>query len=413
MAVLRYGRDSCVQWELADGGPPAEVGTPRGRPLADLAGATMTALAEPIDYPKLAQSITPVDRIVLALDRGVPQVAHVTATVVAALVEAGLAPDGITVLQSPPALDVGGDDPCRLIAAPLRQRITHLIHDPDDHRQLAYLAASEAGEAIFIQRAMHEADVVLPVGCLRAEGIAGYFGIHSPVFPTFSDTKTMQRFRTFGSLNGHGRRRRELVAEVDHVAWLLGVNFTIQVLPAAADGVLHVLSGQSDSVRTRGRELYRAAWGWPAPPRASLVVAAIEGDAREQTWENVGRALQVADGFVEEDGAIVVCCDLAARPGPAVRHMAHAQWRESAMRHVDQQRPIDAVPAVQLAHALNRHKVYLLSRLDPSVVEELDVIPVAGPDELLRLGRQHASCLLLSNAPYVTPIEAERMKDKE
>jgi nickel-dependent lactate racemase len=412
MAVLRYGFDSCVQWQLAGGVPPVEVGTPHDQPLIDLDAAVRTALAEPIDYPKLAQSVTPADRVVLALDHGVPQVAQVTAAIVGALVETGLDPDGITVLQAPADLDVGGGNPCRLIAAPLRQRITHLIHDPEDRRQLAYLAASEAGEAIFVHRALHDADVVLPVGCLRAEEIAGYFGIHSPVFPAFADAKTMQRFRAFGSHNGQGRRRHELAAEVDHVAWLLGVNLTIQLVPAAGDAVLHVLSGQSESVRLRGRELYLAAWGWPAPPRASLVVAAIEGTAGQQTWENVGRALQVADAFVEDDGAIAVCCDLAVRPGPALRHMAHAQWRESALRHVERQRPVDAVPAAQLASALNRHKVYLLSRLDPSVVEELDVIPVAGPDELLRLGRQHASCLLLSNAPYVTPITAEPGKDE-
>ena len=196
------------------------------------------------------------------------------------------------------------------------------------------------------------------------------------------------------------------------MAWLLGVNFTVQVVPAAGDGVLHVLSGQSESVRSRGRDLYRAAWSWPTQCRASLVVAAIEGDAGQQTWENVGCALQVADGFVEADGAIAVCCDLAAKPGPALRRMAHAQWRQSAVRHVERQPAVDAVPAVQLAHALNRHKVYLLSRLDPSVVEDLDVIPIAGADELLRLARQHPSCLLLSNAPYVTPIAAKRTKDE-
>ena len=55
---------------------------PRGQPLADPAAATAAALAEPLDYPPLAQSTTPGDRVVLALDRGVPQVAQVTAAVV-------------------------------------------------------------------------------------------------------------------------------------------------------------------------------------------------------------------------------------------------------------------------------------------------------------------------------------------
>ena len=99
MAVLRYGCNSSVQWEPADGVPPAEIGTPRGQPLVDLGAATMATLAEPIDYPALARCITPADRVVLALDRGVPQAAQVTAAIVAALVEAGLDLDGITVLR--------------------------------------------------------------------------------------------------------------------------------------------------------------------------------------------------------------------------------------------------------------------------------------------------------------------------
>lgn len=405
MAVLRYGNNSSVLLDSANGTAPEEFGTPRGQPLCDLAAATTASLGEPIDYPPLIQCATPGDRVVLALERGVPQVAQVMAAIIDKLIDAGVDPDGITVLQTSTDLDPQGDDPCRLTRLPLRERITLLTHDPADRRQLAYLAASESGDAILISRTLHEADVVLPVGCVRADETAGYFGIHSSVYPAFSDTKAIQRFRGFGSLNGRGARRRELTAEVDHVAWLLGVDFTVQLVPAAGDRVLHVLAGQSEAVRRRGRELYREAWSWPASRQASLVVAAIEGNAVQQTWENVGRAIQVASRFVEEDGAIAVCCDLAVEPGPALQQMAHAPSRESGLRQVGKERPVDALPAAQLAHALEQHKVYLLSRLDPTVVEELDVIPIAEPDELIRLAKQHPSCILLSNAPYVTPTD--------
>ena len=168
-----------------------------------------------------------------------------------------------------------------------------------------------------------------------------------------------------------------------------------------------MLTGESESVGRRGRELYRAAWNWPVTRLASLVLASIEGDASQQTWENVGRAIQAAGNYVEEDGAIVVCCELAAALGPALQRMVHASSRESGLRHVGKERPADALPAAQLAYAQREHKVYLLSRLDPAVVEDLDVIPVAGPDELRRLARQHSSCILLSNAPYVTSVNEE------
>ena len=82
------------------------------------------------------------------------------------------------MLRNQADLDAGADNPCRLVPAPLRKRITLLTHDPADRRQLAYLAASPSGEAILVNRALHDADVVLPVGCLRPDETAGYFGIH-------------------------------------------------------------------------------------------------------------------------------------------------------------------------------------------------------------------------------------------
>jgi lactate racemase len=403
MTVLHYGHSSSVQLKFADDVAPSESNTPRGCALADPAAALAAMLAAPMDYPALAASIAPGDKVALALEHGVPQVERLTAAIVPTLIDAGVAPGDITVLQSPADRDAG--DPRRLIASPLREQITLVIHDPTDRRQLAYLAANEAGDAVLVNRALHDADVVLPVGCLRGRRAPGYFGIHGSIFPAFSDAKTMQRFRTRGALNGRSIRRRELIAEVDHVAWLLGVCFTIQLVPAGGDRVLHVLAGESEAVRRQGDELYNAAWSCPIAEPASLVVATIEGEAGQQTWENVGRALQVAGQFVEGDGAIAVCCDLATPPGPAMQHLAASESREEALRQVGKERPVDALPAAQLAHALDCSRVYLLSRLEASAVEELDMIPVADADELVRLVHQHESCILLANAPYVTAIE--------
>jgi nickel-dependent lactate racemase len=163
---------------------------------------------------------------------------------------------------------------------------------------------------------------------------------------------------------------------------------------------MHVVAGQSEAVRRRGRQLYRAAWGVAMVRRASLVVAAMEGGPALQTWENLGRALETATSLVEDGGAIAVCCDLAANPGPAVQQMAGARSRAAALRRIGKHPPEDALPAAQLARALDRGKVYLLSRLAPSLVEELDVIPIAGGEELARLARQHKSYILLANAPH-------------
>jgi lactate racemase len=403
MCILRYGIDSSVRLEFSDSTAPMELGMLRGVPLRDLAAATLAALSEPIGYPALAQCTTPGDRVVVALDHGLPQLAEITAAVVGALVTAGVDADGITVLESQAGRAAG--DPRRLLPAALRQRVALVIHDPDDRKELAYLAADKAGDPILINRALHEADVVLPVGRLRGEQSAGYFDIHGVIYPTFSDTKTLQRFRGPGALNGHGARRRELVADVDQVAWLLGITLTVQLVPAAGEQVLQVLAGRSESVRRQGKAQYHAAWDCPIKRRADLVVASIEGGPGQQTWDNFGRALRVAECFVEEGGAIAVCSELSAPPGPAMQHLAGESSREAALRHLAKKRPVDALAAAQLVRTLDRSKVYLLSRLDASVVEDLEMVPIGKAEELARLVRKHPSCILLSNAANVTVVE--------
>jgi len=399
-AVLRYGADCSVRLELRDGALLAECGAPQVSPLDDPAAATAQALARPIDFPPLSRSTTPGDRVVLPLDQGVPQAGEIVAAVVRALVEAGVQPDGVTVLRTRADVEAGIGDPSGRLSRKLAQRITLITHDPTLRGELAYLAAMETGEPIMLNRAITDADVVLPIGCFHSRSAAGYYGIHSAVFPRFSDQRTIRRFRSPTSLDPRGRPKRTPAKLVDEVGWLLGVNSTVQVIPGPGDRVLHVLAGQAPAVRRKARRLYEAAWRSSAPRRASLVVAAIEGSSGQQTWDNLGRALAAAGALVEEGGAIAVCCDLAAQPGPALQHLAASRARKEAMQWIRRERPEDALSATLLAQAQDRATVYLLSRLDQSLVEELEIAPVAEVEELVRLVGRHESCILLANAPH-------------
>jgi nickel-dependent lactate racemase len=405
--ILRYGTDASVRLEPSDAVLLGSFGTPPVPPLDDPRAAVEQALAEPLDYPPLAKITTPGDRVVLAVAPGVPQAPEVVAGVIRCMVDAGVEPDGVTVLQTVSGRERDGnkrdgDDPRRLLPRTLRQRITRLLHDPADRSELAYLAATDSGEPIVLNRALIDADMVLPIGCFRDAATASYFGIHGPLYPTFSDRKTLDRFHSPKATDSHGRPKKRLVKEADEVGWLLGVSFTIQVIPGPGDRILHVLAGQSGSVRRRGRRLYAAAWNHSLPRRARLVLAAIEGGPAEQTWENLGRALAAAAGLVEPGGAVAVCSELADRPAAAVRQLAAARSPGEAIDAIRQQRCEDALPATQLAQVLDRFSVYLMSRLDESVVEDLGMTPVAGTDELARLARRYESYVLLANAPHVS-----------
>jgi nickel-dependent lactate racemase len=409
-SLLRYGADSILEIDLAAGATLTACERPRGDVLPDPRAATVAALAKPLDFPPLRQAVIPGDRVVLALTGAVPQGPAVVSAVVAVVIEAGVAPGDICILRA--ATDPSSADGLRLaLPAEYREQIEILTHDPTHRDRLSYLAANPDGEGIYVNRRLFDADVVLPIGCVRLAATPGYFGVNSTLYPTFSDNPTLERFAASAieSDDDEIARRRH---EADEVAWLLGVLLTIQVVPAAGGGVLHVVAGNAESVERRGAELCRLAWEFDVPRRAELVVAAIEGGDEQQTWENLGRAVAAASRAVADDGAIALCTELAAPPGPALQWIGRARDLSDAQRHIRKQHSPDATVAHELAAALQRGRVYLLSRLDEPVVEELGMAPVASAADIARLARRHASCILLGNAQYAQPTPIEETAEQ-
>jgi len=404
--ILRYGLDASLAVEPCTGTLLGECGSPEIEPAADLVAEVRRSLAEPLDYPPLAAIVTPGDRVVLALSEEAPEAAQIVAAVVDCLVECRVDPEAITVLSPVQSAE---DDPCRLLRDPTVSRVVSARHAPRAREQLAYLATTREGHSVLLNRAIVDADLVLPIGRFRGAAAAGYHGIYTAIYPTFSDWQTLHRFHSTATLDGRGRCRKRLMREADEVGWLLGACFTIQAFPAAGDRVYRVLAGKTDAVQRRCAELYSAIWHQRVPRRAGVVLAALSGDATQQSWTNLGRALETALELVEPGGGLALCTELAEPPGPAVACLAAARSRKEALRHSHRDEADDAVTAVLLARALDHCSVYLCSRLDDALVEDLQIMPVADTAELVRLANRSKSFLLLGNAAYAqVAVEDDR-----
>ena len=250
--ILPYGTDSSARLDLPEGILLAECGFPQRVPVDDLAAAVAAALAEPLDFPPLAQATTPCDCVVLPIAPGVPHAPCMIAAIVRTLLESGVKPDGITLLRTQLDVETDAPDPASDLPPELRAALTVRVHDPQDRAQLAYLAALDDGEPILLNRAITDADVVLPVGSISNRRADTYHGIHGTVYPTFSDHEALLRFRS-PELLQHGKaEKKRLVKQCDQIGWLLGLNFTIQTVPGTGDEILHVLAGQSAAVRRKG-----------------------------------------------------------------------------------------------------------------------------------------------------------------
>jgi nickel-dependent lactate racemase len=399
--VLPYGPNAAVHLDVPPEALVAVCDAPRGAPLDDPASAAAAALTSPLDFPPLSQATVPGDKVAIALDGGVPQAAAIVSAVAGALVERGIEPRDLLVLRTQADVDAGVNDPRGRLPAQVRDQVALATHDPQDRSQLAYLAANRKGRPILLNRLLFDADFVVPIGCLDLASIAGYHGRHDGLFPTFSDAESAERFRALdvAAVSDHSSQRTR--READEAGWLLGVSFTVQVIPGGGGRLLHVLAGNVDAVFEQGQALCEAAWRYAVPRQAGLVIAALRDEPEQQTWQQVGRAAEAAARVVADDGAIAICTELEIKPGRAVRKIGRAHDLPAARRQISQERAADALPATQLALAMEKARVYLLSRLDESTVEDLGLVPVSDSADIARLAGRHESCIVLENAQHV------------
>jgi len=402
ITCLRYGQNASLQLELPDDAVVAMCAAPRGEPLTDLAAAVDQSLTQPLAYPDLGQAAMPGDKVVIALDQAVPGAPTIVARAIAALRANGVLAQDITMLSAA----VEADDPLAQVPEETRSQLVRAVHDPALRESLSYLAASTEALPIYMNRAIHDADLVISVGCLRQTGALGYYGVSSSLFPVFSDVETIERFRSPDS--ERPQVRKQLLRDAEEAGWLLGAFFAIRVIPGRDDQVLHVLAGAAEAVAAAGQSLYEQAWQWSVDRRADLVVATLSGGPADQTWQNIGRALAAAARCVTKEGDIALCTELEERVGAGVGRLLGSDRPQAAIARLAKHPPADTLAAIELANALTRGKVYLMSRLNDEMVEDLGLLPLQ-PEQLTRLANRYATCLILANAPYATALPPEEV----
>lgn len=407
---IRYGKTQVLSLDVPADALVADCTNTRNSPLDDPSAAVAAALSNPLDYPPLQQALVPGDRVVIALDTGTPQLGAVVAGVVQTLCSANIRAKDITVLGPHSDED---EDLREVVLAGLSPEVAGeiqvAVHDLDGEGELSYLAATNDGHPIYLNRLLCDADVVLPVETARVDSSLGYLGFHACLYPALSDRDTQARFRVPAAMTVQLRQQRHR-EEANEVAWLLGIQFAVQIIPGPGDSILHVIAGQVDKIAERSQQLCREAWTYSVPQTASLVIAAIGGGVDQQNWENFGRALYAASHACAESGTIVLCTDLRCQPGPALQCLVGHGRSVDILNRLSNECSADAVSASLLIEACESKHVFLLSGLTEQTVEELGLGYISEPNDIIRLSHRHSSCILLADAHRAMPTVVSASK---
>lgn len=359
------------------------------RNAAAVSAAVREALAAPLDFPPLESTVVPGDRVAMAVDASVPQVAAVVRGVYDSLRSVGIESNSISVVTGSAVTT----ELCREVLGD--REVQFITHDPADRENLCPLGVTRFGE-LLINRTLFDADVVLPIGTARL----GEFGVFDGLYPQFHDEPTIERFRVPASTIGK-RERDAFHEETDDAGSRIGPPLVARIVPGPEGSVGDIVIGEPEAVALRSAELCRARWSRQAERRASLVIASLGGGAESQTWQNVARSLATAERLVADDGAVAICSNITRAPGKSLSRLIGASDLERAGQRILSDRADDSWAAWELARALRRGPVYFLSQLDPEMIEEMGLAPVGEINEIVRLAGRHESFVFVSDSQNV------------
>ncbi|MDR2114952.1 MAG: lactate racemase domain-containing protein [Planctomycetaceae bacterium] len=178
-------------------------------------------LNEPLGFPPLSQMVFPGDRVFLVPDAEYAEKTETLSEIVTILLKNGFNAKDIQILLT----DSEELTASKLLQNCLPSDVRILFHRPARRDLHALLGVNEADEPISLCRDLIDADLIISIGRFYTKQPQNYFGLHSAIFPRFSDSATQHRFAETDK-----RKHRQLQAEVDEAAKLLGIIFTIQFL---------------------------------------------------------------------------------------------------------------------------------------------------------------------------------------
>lgn len=370
----------------------------KAQPNIDVGAALEKALAEPTLYPPLKESVFPGDRVGIVLQSDLPHSRIVLENLLKQLFELSVEPsDVFVVVSARTAGQLGieskiyeeaktklpdGEQPGTFPVQFGFHSVGFQVHDAENESGHAYLAANQAGEPVYINRMLVDADVVLPVACPTAGEVDQQ---NDCIYPDFSNQTIRARLEK-GKGNFLARWQ-----EIELANESLGSFFIVQVVCGPGETIQKIFAGSRTETTQIARAETNELWAFRWLGDTEMVVATVESKADDQSWDDFASALIAASRVSSLGGPLVIWSDIMAKPDRNTKKALMSQFEDGISSKLGKKMQ-------HVAAIVNERPVFLRSRLSRNDVEELGVGFLESAEEVVRIAEPCNSALLIRDA---------------
>jgi hypothetical protein len=317
-----------VQWQLSGfadhWAPPESTSSPES--------LLHEVVASPLGYPPLYEALVPGDRVAIALHPGVPSAPEVIRPLIDRLLAAQPDLESITVVVSTSDMTLAALNTEQQVQdgdAPSKSLIRWVVHRPGDPPSMAYLAADEEAEPIYVQRDLVDADFLLPIQ--SAANCRGWGAVVPfSMAPDFVDSATARRWeQQWARRSGVFASTSKATVTSDTTLHSLVQGLSIIVVEGPNESIAAIQAGEA---RSMGQWLDQTHLPYPPAEllRASdLVIASIVGNSDRCTWPQVARVALHLASQMARDSLLVVASSLDQSPRGHLRTLLNGMGKES------------------------------------------------------------------------------------
>lgn len=341
-----------------------------------------TALANPIDTPRLRHLVHPGKRVAVVtsdLTRPCPS-AVLLPPVLAELNAGGVADGDITVVIALGLHRPMTDAEHELAVGPeVFRRVRVLNHNPAD---TVPVGTTSRGTPVELFRPVVEADVRVCLGNVEFHYFAGYSGGAKAVLPgcaseaaiTANHAMMVRVEAAAGRVEGNPLRE-----DLEEGVALVGVDFLLNVLLDAEHSVVAAFAGDVTTAHRLACARVRECGAVAIPAPADIVVVGAGGHPTDLNLYQAQKALDNAARVIRHGGIVI----WVARCEEGLGNPVFESWLRSAgspaevLRRIQERFVLGGHKAAAVASVLQRARIFLVTQIDEDTVRACGMVPFA------------------------------------